>query len=257
MLNTLREGVFQWYSFIGALSADLTPHIELLTQQIGIPMVTALLLGLLGAAAPCQLTQSVGMLAVLGRRPGSSRWRDALAYVSGKALVYTALGLVALATGTGFAATSIPLFVWVRKALGPLMILIGFAMAGGIRLRWAPGFRLATALRARIDWQRRGTPLLLGAAFGFAFCPTLFVLFFGLLIPLALARPDGVVYPALFALGTTLPLMTVLGLLTLRRGGTARGYARQVGRGQQIAAVLTGLTVIGVGFHDTFVYWLL
>lgn len=257
MLDQLREAVFQWYIFMSGLSADVTPRITLLNQRIGIPIVSAMLLGILGAAAPCQLSQSVGMLAFLGRRqPGRSRWGAALAYVAGKATVYTVLGLIALAIGRGFATSSIPAFIWARKILGPLMIVIGLAMAGAIKLSWSAGYELAATLRARIVWQRRGAPFFLGTAFGFAFCPTLFTLFFGLLIPLSLGRPDGVVYPGLFALGTALPLLALLGLLSLG-GGSMRGYAQQIGRGQRVAATLSGLVLIVVGLHDTFIYWLL
>jgi hypothetical protein len=65
-----------------------------------------------------------------------------------------------------------------------------------------------------------------------------------------------VVYRGLCALGTALPLLTVLGLLSVG-GGSMRGCAQRVGRGQRLAAVLSGLGLIVVGHHDTFVYWLL
>jgi cytochrome c-type biogenesis protein len=103
---------------------------------------------------------------------------------------------------------------------------------------------------------RVGPHFLLGVAFGFAFCPTLLALFAGLLIPLALTRPDGVVYPAFFALGTALPLLAVLGLLSLS-GESLRHYARPLGQGQQVVSVLAGVLLIALGLNDTVVYWLL
>lgn len=257
MLDAVRDVALRWYSFTSSLSAGAMPAFQALDARIGVPLVTALLLGVLGAAAPCQLTQSVGMLTILGRHTtGRPRWQAAFSYVLGKALVYSALGIFAVLLGTGLAEVSIPVFVAARKTLGPVMIVVGLAMAGVLHWSWAPGFGLAARLRTVARQRAGGTPFLLGVAFGFAFCPTLFALFAGLLIPLALARPDGLVYPALFALGTALPLLAVLGLLSLS-GESLRHYARPIGQSQQIIGVLAGVLLIALGLNDTVVYWLL
>ena len=257
MLELIRDAALDWYIFTSSLSAAAMPAFQALDARIGIPLVTALLLGMLGAAAPCQLTQSVGMLTILGRRDGGqARWQGALAYLAGKALVYSALGVLAVVLGAGLAETSIPVFVAARKVLGPLMIVVGLVMVGTLRWSWAPGAGLAARIREIARLRAGGAPFLLGVAFGFAFCPTLFALFVGLLIPLALSRPDGAVYPALFALGTTLPLLAILGLVSVG-GGALRQYARPIGRGQQLVGVLAGVLLLLVGLNDTVVYWLL
>lgn len=253
----LRDAILDWYVFMSSLSARVTTDVLLFDQRIGIPVISALLLGLIGAAAPCQLTQSIGMVAVLGQTStGRPRWRAALAYLAGKVLVYTALGLLAVAVGASLSELSIPVFVAARKVLGPLMIVVGLGMIGVLRFSWAPGHGAALRLRQTLRRRGEGAPFLLGVAFGFAFCPTLFALFFGFLIPLALSRPDGVLYPALFALGTALPLLTILGLLTFA-GGSLRRYARQVGRGHRVVTVLAGALLIVAGLHDTLLYWLI
>lgn len=257
MLDTIRELALRWYVLTSQLSANLSPRLQVLDYRIGIPFLSAVLLGLIGAAAPCQLTQSVGMLAFLGReRPGRSRFRATLAYVGGKALVYTALGLLTLAVGTSWPRSSIPFFVAVRKVLGPLMIAVGLTMIGVLRLRWAPGHELSLRLRRALRRRAEEAPFLLGVAFGFSFCPTLFAIFFGFLMPLALSRPDGVLYPGLFAIGTALPLLALLAVMALG-GGTMRQRARQIGRGQRLVAVLAGLVLVAVGINDTIVYWLI
>jgi len=257
MGEALRDAILDWYIFLSSLSAPVTTGVLSLEQRIGIPLISALLLGVIGAAAPCQLSQSLGMLAVLGaEQTGQSRWRATLAYVAGKGLVYSALGIFVVVAGASFSQLSIPVFVAARKALGPLMIIVGLGLAGALRFPWAPGYGLALRLRQALRRRAAGAPFLFGVAFGFSFCPTLFGLFFGFLIPLALSQPDGLLYPALFALGTALPLLGILGLLALG-GESLRHYARQVGRGQRIAAVLAGTLLIATGLHDTAVYWLL
>ncbi len=166
------------------------------------------------------------------------------------------MGLLAVAIGASLSQMSIPVFVAARKALGPPMVVAGLALTGVLRLRWVPGYEVASRLRRAARRRTDGAPFLLGVTFGFSFCPTLFALFFGLLIPLALSRPDGLVYPALFAFGTALPLLFTLGLLWLG-GGSLRRYSGRIGRTQRVVTVLGGLLLVLAGLHDTLVYWLL
>ena len=49
--------------------------------------------------------------------------------------------------------------------------------------------------------------LLLGVLFALAFCPYSGVLFFGMLVPLALSSTESLLLPPLFALGTGLPVI--------------------------------------------------
>jgi len=253
----LRDMILDWYVFMSSLSAKVTTDVLLLDRRIGISLVSALLLGLIGAAAPCQLTQSVGMVAVLGRtEAGRPRWRATLAYLAGKAMVYSGLGLLAIAVGASLSELSIPVFVAARKVLGPLMILVGLGMIGILRFHWAPGYGVAMRLRGALQRRGEGAPFLLGVAFGFAFCPTLFALFFGFLVPLALSRPDGVLYPALFAIGTVLPMVMILGVLSVG-GGSLRRYTREVGRAQRVVAAVAGAALIVVGLNDTLIYWMI
>ena len=257
MPEGVQDAILSWYGFLSSLSAQITPEIMGFDQRLGISFVTALLLGVLGATAPCQLTQSVGMLTILGRHDaGRPRLRAAVAYLAGKALVYTTLGAAAVALGAGLNEVSIPVFVMARKALGPMMIVIGLAMVGVLRFRWAPTAGLVARLRAVARQRAERAPMLPGVAFGFSFCPTLFALFFGILIPLSLARPDGFVYPAIFALGTALPLLLLLTVLSLG-SGSVRRYVARFGRGQHVVAAVAGVVLVVTGLHDTVIYWLL
>src|SRR5438477_39404 len=85
-------------------------------------------------------------------------------------------------------------------------LLFGRYLLRLVPRRFSVGFGLAEWIEARAG-PGAGGAFLLGTAFSFAFCPTLFLLFFGLTIPLALQSSLGVVYPGVFALGTTLPLI--------------------------------------------------
>lgn len=79
-------------------------------------------------------------------------------------------------------------FPWIRKIMGPLLILVGLYMVGLIKL---PPFG----------------SFMLGFSFSLAFCPTMFILFFVTLMPIVLSSYYGFILPSIFAFGTALPLI--------------------------------------------------
>lgn len=261
MLVDLRQLVLQWYNLLAEVNRAAAEPLTALSDGIGVPIVAALLLGLLGATSPCQLTTNAGALAFVSRRAGDAPRApvlSAFAYLLGKILVYTALGTVVVLAGREVATSTIPLIVATRKVLGPLMLLIGLVFLGVLRApsRLAVGHGLSAWLEERAGGGGLRGSFLLGVAFAFAFCPTLFLLFFGLTIPLALQSSVGVLYPPAFALGTTLPLLGLAGLVTLGAGGTA-AYTRGVRRANRVLERIAGAVLVLAGLHDTLVYWFL
>src|SRR5690625_7616808 len=62
---------------------------------------------------------------------------------------------------------------------------------------------------------RRSSDLsfLMGVSFTLAFCPTMFMLFLFTLMPVVLATSYGSILPAIFGIGTSLPLLIVIFLI--------------------------------------------
>jgi cytochrome c biogenesis protein CcdA len=253
----MRDLVIAWYAYLSTFNAAVAQPIRDVADGLGIPLLSALLFGLIGATSPCQLTTNAGALAYLARAGGSraSVAVNAMAYLVGKALVYTVAGVAVILVGRDLAQGSIPVIVVARKVLGPLMIGLGLHLFGLLPLRFSIGHGLSGWLEDRAG-SGVGGAFMLGTAFSFAFCPTLFLLFFGLTLPLALSSPVGAVYPAAFALGTTVPLLGVAVALGVG-AGAARGY---VGGARRVDAwlrpVAAGVLVLA-GLNDTVVYWLL
>jgi len=248
------ELIARWYALLASLSQAAGEPISMLVGA-DIGPLAAILLGLLGALSPCQLSTGLGAVALIGRPvPGRRPLVAGASYVAGKALVYAALGLAVVMLGQSLATMSIPLIVVVRRALGPLMLLAGLVVLGVLRPRvmFGAGEDLASAVADRLDATRPRAAFLLGAAFAFAFCPTLFLLFFGVLIPLALTSPIGITYPALFAVGTTLPLLVVFVVLALRPALDASW----AGRSNRVLSKIAGVVLLIAGLNDTVVYWI-
>jgi len=245
----------EWYLVLSQFSAALTVPLSSLAERVELPLVTPLLFGLIGATSPCQLTTSLSALAFSAKQPSKAGTLMAsVAYVLGKVLVYSLVGGLVVLLGVRLQAASIPVVVVARKGLGPLMVLAGLGMLGVIRLRGALGQRWSRWLRRRVPGEGAGAGFLLGVAFSFAFCPTLFWLFFGLTVPLALQSPAGWSFPALFALGTGLPLLVLAGLVSLGLGA-AETLAGRMGGLHRVLGRVAGVVFVLAGLHDALVYW--
>ena len=256
-MDVITRLMTHWYVTLSQASAALTVPVSALADRVELPLLTVFLFGLVGAVAPCQLTTNLSAMAYVGSRVGEARpWREALAYVLGKVLVYTALGAAAVAVGRELQAAAIPVAVAVRKVLGPLMIVIGLGFLGVFRLRGSVGAGVSAWLQARLPRGGVVRAFLLGVTFSFTFCPTLFWLFFGLTIPLALRSAGGWAFPGLFAMGTALPLLAFTALLIIG-ADTARGFAERVKRSHRLVGWIAGAVFVLAGLNDTLTYWAL
>lgn len=247
-----------WYLYLSQFSAWLSGPVNALAGQVNLPLVSALLFGVLGSTAPCQLTTNLSALAYISRdtSKGGHPMQTAVAYTLGKILVYTVVGGLAVSLGLGLNQIAIPVVVAMRKALGPLLILIGIGFLGIIRLRGGGGERLAGRLRSRLPQRGTWGAFLVGVVISVAFCPTLFWLFFGLTIPLGLRSPGGWTFPGVFAVGTALPLLAFSALLGTGLGIAETGPPHMKGVGKVVNRV-AGAVFVLAGINDTLTYWAL
>jgi cytochrome c biogenesis protein CcdA len=129
-----------------------------------------------------------------------------LFYTLGRGLTYTLLAVIIYFGLSSFQISSI-FQGWGDKALGPVMIIIGLIMLDVIKINLknaSPAFD-----KVKIWLSNKGYlgSVALGVLFALAFCPYSGVLFFGALMPMVLQTSSGIVLPAVFALGTSLPVI--------------------------------------------------
>lgn len=261
MIEFLRDLSLDWYAFLTQFGVAVGKPILGLSEQWNIPVITALLLGLVAATAPCQLTTNASALAYVSRDTTNRKetlWQ-AGAFILGKVLIYSLIGGVAIYLGIQMtnAYEAIPFLLFVRKAIGPLLILAGLYFLGVLKFRSSVGNRLSEKLQAKVTHRRKSGAFGFGVAFALAFCPTLIWLFFGLLVPLGMQTSGGIFLPAIFAVGTALPLLFLVlilvdsaDLLKKKMFKKVRSFNRWVTR---IAAII----FILAGINDTFTYWFL
>ncbi|MBI3176872.1 MAG: sulfite exporter TauE/SafE family protein [Chloroflexi bacterium] len=254
--------IAQYYAWLSGLANWLALPISNLADSINVPLVSALLFGLIGATAPCQLSTNVAALAFLSRGVADPRrlWSQTAAFIAGKLTVYLFVGGAVVALGLQLdqlSQTAIPVVVIARRALGPLLIIVGLFMLDVMQSRISLGNRASAWLEERVRGRRGILPAyLLGVAFSFTFCPTLFWLFFGLTIPLAIASPGGLIFPGVFAIGTALPVLGLAGLIAsgmINIGEFVRRFKAAdvwIQRG-------VGVVFLLIGINEIVLYWLL
>jgi len=158
--------VVTWYGWLAGLTQGVVFWLESWSDRIQLPVVTAMLFGLIGATSPCQLTTNVGALAYAAARPGGARpFVVTLGFVAGKVSAYAAIGALIILTGLELQSRAIPVIVVARKALGPLMIAVGLGLLGAWRLRVGLGLGLAARISRRLKasnsrWRHREYRLL-------------------------------------------------------------------------------------------------
>ncbi|GGF96202.1 urease accessory protein UreH domain-containing protein [Paenibacillus abyssi] len=245
------------YSFWSEISSFLSePFLH--ASESSTALIAALLLGFVGSVAPCQISANVAAITYFGNRHALSKltWPETAMYVLGKIVLFSLLGILFWMFGQQIARDFIPLFSFARKLLGPLLIIIGLFLLGWVRLPFQLHSRLSGGLQRAADRVGgKGGAFLMGIAFSIGFCPTMFILFFGSLMPLALQAPYGAVLPSVFAAGTAMPFLLFAGLAAgfgIDRFMIKR--AKSLGRWIQR---LAGVLFLILGISDTITYWTL
>lgn len=258
----MSDFILQYYNWLSGVFNSVAPSIRGLADTINLPLVSVLLFGLMGTLAPCQLSTNVAALAFLSRDASDSRrlWGQIAAFISGKVTVYLLVGglMVVLSLQMNqVSETVIPVVVVARRALGPLLIVVGLFMLRLVKLPLSLGGRFSAWLEGKVG-QRQGMipAYLLGVAFSFTFCPTLFWLFFGLTIPLAIASPGGVVFPGVFAFGTALPVLGLAAVIASGRVNVGQFVKRFKAANVWVQRVV-GVVFIVIGIHEVILYWLI
>ncbi|MCQ6355370.1 sulfite exporter TauE/SafE family protein [Bacillus sp. S4] len=178
-------------------------------------------------------------------------WKHILLFIVGKVIAFTTLGILVWVLGKEIQQILTLYFPWLRKLIGPLLILMGLILSGIITGR---NFFSSIFPIKFIRKQNEVSSFLLGFFFSLAFCPTMFVLFFGTLIPLSLSSNYGYLFPTFFSIGTALPIVILMFIISyLGLNGALLKKSRKIGKSiQRIAGVL----LILIGLYDTSLYWL-
>ncbi|NQU79882.1 sulfite exporter TauE/SafE family protein [Candidatus Woesearchaeota archaeon] len=222
------------------------------TSDIGI--VAAFFIGLMTAISPCPLMTNITAIAYASKKIDNSKHTIIVGvlYTLGRMFTYVLIASAIVWFGLNTQAIALFLQRYGEKLLGPLLLLIGIVMLDVIKFRFLKSNDWLNNLKEKLAKKGFIGSFLLGVIFALAFCPFSAVLFFGMLIPIALRAGDGLVIPSVFAFATGLPVIIFSFILvySVSKLGTIMGkiqtfekYSRKVVAGIFIFA---GLYYVGI-----------
>jgi len=174
-----------------------------------IALVAAFFIGLMTAISPCPLATNITAIAYISKKieNGKHTLITGLIYTLGRMLTYVSLASLIVYVGLNVQVISLFLQKYGEKILGPLLIFIGLTMLNLIKLNFIKGGKRLGSMKEKLSEKGYLGSFILGIIFALAFCPFSAVLFFGMLIPLALKFGDGILIPSVFAFATGLPVI--------------------------------------------------
>ncbi len=205
-------------------------------------------LGILTSISPCPLATNITAISYIGRRVDRPPLvlSAGLLYTMGRMLAYFGLALVILASLASVPAISTFLQRYMNILLGPLLILAGMVLLEMMPVVFS-GRGISEKMQARADRGGIWGAGLLGVLFALSFCPISAALFFGSLMPLAVAHESALVIPGLYGLGTALPVVFFSILLAFSAHRLSRAFnmltliERWARRGTGVLFLLVGI----------------
>lgn len=187
---------------------DLMAFMEAMGTS-NISLIAAFFIGLMMAISPCPLATNITAIAYISKKLENKNTTLLLGgvYTLGRMIIYVAIASLIVWFGINIQFISLGLQKYGEKVLGPLLIVIGIVMLDFIKINLFKGNSRLEEFKEKLSRKGLLGSFLLGMVFALAFCPFSAVLFFGMLIPLAITAGDGIIIPSVFALATGLPVI--------------------------------------------------
>jgi cytochrome c-type biogenesis protein len=219
-----------------------------------IPLVAAFFIGLMTAISPCPLATNITAIAFISKRIDNSRHTllTGFVYTLGRMAAYIAVASVIVFFGMNIQIIALTLQDYGERLLGPLLVLCGIYLLDIFHFDrlpvgdWFSGF--TSGISTRLADKGYLGAFLLGVIFALSFCPFSAVLFFAMLIPLALGAGDPVIIPAVFAFATGLPVI-VISYLLVRGVGKCSGIIQKIGAAEIWIRRAVAVVFIVVGIY--------
>jgi cytochrome c-type biogenesis protein len=229
---------------------DIGGMLKQLVETSNVPAISAFGLGLLTAISPCPMATNVAAIAYVSRQVTERRYAviASLFYTLGRIFSYSLLGILIIKVGMEIPSVASFLQDFSDRVLGPFLIFVGILMLNIDRITISFGDGKLAEVGQKIADKGTVGAFLLGALFALAFCPYSAVLFFGLLLPLAFKSTAGVIMPAIYAIGTGLPVIIFGTLIVIGVAGVS-GWFDKVALAQKIIRVIVACIFIAIGIY--------
>ena len=220
-----------------------------------IPIVSALILGLMTAISPCPLATNITATAYISKNISSKKkvFLSGIFYALGRAFSYTAIGIIFYFGANQFQFKKL-LLLNGEKFLGPLLIILGLIMLNVIKFNFLGKSNFQEKFSEKLKDKGLLGSFLIGVLFALAFCPYSGAMYFGILIPLVIANTKGLYLPIIFAFGTALPVILFTYLLAFTVGKIGQFYTK-IAKIEKVMRTVAGIVFILTGIYYLGIYF--
>lgn len=210
--------------------------------------LSALWLGVLASVSPCPLAANLAAFSFI-QKEGLSPRRVLLSgtlYSAGRTVTFAVAGVIVISGLTAIPEVSLFMQRHMNRLIGPILLIVGVFVLDLIEVRGRKP--LAERVSSGTLFRGAAGAFLMGILFALAICPVSAALFFGGLIPLAAEKGSRVVLPALFGLGSGLPVTALSFIFSMG----ARAVSRSMGAVynlQKIIQAASGVILILIGLY--------
>jgi len=225
-----------------------------LIDNTNIPILSALLLGVLTAISPCPLATNITATAYIAKTLTGKKkvLLSGFLYTLGLALSYTTIALIII-----FGASKFHVAKFFQsngeKFVGPVMLIIGLIMLNVIKLNFLGKTNFTEKLQDKFKDKGLLGSFLLGTLFAMAFCPYSGAMYFGVLIPMSIKSNIGFSLPIFYALGagSLVLFFTFLIAFSMQKVGK---YFNAVRRIEKVMRVIAGILFVLTGLYYISIY---
>ncbi|MEA4867995.1 MAG: aromatic aminobenezylarsenical efflux permease ArsG family transporter [Rikenellaceae bacterium] len=224
------------------------------TYKNELPFLAAFVLGLMTAISPCPLATNITATAYLSKNI-TSKGRvllNGVFYTLGRMFSYTTLGLVFYFGASQFKVSRL------LQGIGGLWLGVALVVAGILMLDFIKfNIPFLGKFEIKVDEgkKRNGywNSFIMGVAFALAFCPFSGVLYFGVLIPMTIASPSGLLLPPLFSIATGLPVIVIAWIIAYSLSNVGKFYDGMKSFEKWFKRVIASVFII-VGIYYIYIY---
>lgn len=216
-------------------------------------ILIALALGLMTAISPCPLATNITAIGFISKNLEDKKrvFLSGIIYTLGRVFSYTAIGIILFFGASQFHIQK--LFQgWGERLLGPILIIIGVFMLDFIKIN-IPGFNFSQKM-SKQKGQTYWSSFLLGVVFALAFCPYSGILYFGGLIPITIASPEGLFLPIIFAVATGLPVIIFAWFIAYTVGSVG-GMYNKIKTFEKWFRRIVSILFIGFGIYYVLIFF--
>ena len=187
-------------------------YLQQLASSTQIPVLTAIILGIMTAVSPCPLATNISAVGFISKDLHHRKrvFINGLIYTLGRAFSYTLLGVILILTlkqGASVYRIQKAISNYGELVIGPFLIVMGIFMLGLFTISLPFSQKWSSKFETKNGKSSMWSTFLMGVVFAMAFCPYSGILYFGGLIPLSVSATAGYYLPFVFAIATGLPVI--------------------------------------------------